>query len=55
MQIESVKTAARAIARSMGAVGSSVGGLVRTKRCAKCHHLLVKRAIVCARCGRWQG
>ena len=55
MQIDSVKTAARAIARSVGVVGSTVGGLVRTKRCAKCQQLLVKRAIVCARCGRWQG
>ena len=55
MQIESVKTAARAIARSMGVVRSTVGGLVRTKRCARCRHLLAKRSIVCARCGRWQG
>jgi hypothetical protein len=55
MQIESVRTAARAIARSVGVVGSTFGGLVRTKRCAKCRQLLAKRAIVCARCGRWQG
>ena len=55
MQIGSVRTAARAVARSIGVLGSTVGGLVRTKRCAKCHHLLVKRAIVCAHCGRWQG
>jgi len=50
-----VKTAARAIVRSVGALGSTFGGLVRTKRCAKCRHLLVKWAIVCAHCGRWQG
>ena len=55
MQIGSVKTAARAIARSVGAFGSTVGGLVQPKRCSRCRHLLLKRAIVCARCGRWQG
>lgn len=55
MQIESVKTAARAIARSVGVLGSTVGGLIRTKRCLKCRHLLARRTIVCTRCGRWQG
>lgn len=55
MQMQSVRTAARAIARSVSTVGTTVGGLVRIKRCARCRHLLARRAIVCAHCGRWQG
>ncbi len=46
MQIGSVKSAARAFARSVGVLGHTVGGLVRTKRCSRCRHLLAKRAIV---------
>lgn len=55
MQLRSVKTAARTVVRSVGVFGSTVSGLVRTKRCSRCRHLLVKRAIVCSHCGRWQG
>jgi hypothetical protein len=51
MELNSVKTAARAVARSVGAFG----GYVRTKRCRGCRHLMRKRAIVCMRCGKWQG
>lgn len=55
MQFQSVKTAARAVARSVGVLGSTFGGYVKPKRCSHCRHLLMKRTIVCARCGRWQG
>jgi hypothetical protein len=54
MQIQSVKAAARAIARSVSVFGSTFGGYVQPKRCSRCRQLLLKRAIVCARCGRWQ-
>jgi hypothetical protein len=55
MQLESVKAAARTVVRSVGGFSNTFGGYVRTKRCLRCRHLLLRRAIVCSHCRRWQG
>jgi hypothetical protein len=50
MQFNAVWAAALAVVRSVG----EIKGYVTTKRCWRCRHLLSKRAIVCAHCGKWQ-
>ena len=51
MQLNAMKAAASALARSVGAVR----GYVTTKQCWRCRRRLTRRAIVCTHCGKWQG
>jgi hypothetical protein len=51
MQLDSVRAvAARAIVRSVGVFT----GYLTTKRCWRYQQLLIKRAIVCMHCRKWQ-
>ena len=50
MQFDAVRAAALAVVRSV----DEVKGYVTIKRCWRCQHLLRKRSIVCAHCGKWQ-
>jgi hypothetical protein len=50
MKFDAVRSAALAVFRSV----DEVKGYVTIKRCWRCQHLLRKRAIVCAHCGKWQ-
>ena len=50
MQFDAVRAAALAVVRSV----DEIKGYVTTKRCWRCQHLLRKRSIVCAHCGKWQ-
>ena len=52
MALHSATTAALdAVRRSVG----TISGYVMAKRCWRCRHLMSKRTILCAHCGKWQG